>query len=457
MSEPEVVVVGAGVAGLAAAWALGRAGRSVLVLERSGRVGGLVETEITPDGLVFEHGADGVLSSKPGGMPVLQALDLAGSLAPKGRAPKRAFVWTEAGLLPMPGGLFSFERRALATMMSSPLLSARAKLRLALEPLVPRQALPDEPVASFFARRLGPEAEARLCAPMVRGIYGAESSEVGVRAVFPTLASYEDRFGSVGVALAIAPRSPRGAGLVSPSGGMKAIPERLAERCRARIVLGRGVASLERRPGRIAARLDDGSTLEAGALVVATDVGTAARLAAPLSAPLAELLGDVRATDVEVVTFAFPRAAVSHRLDGTGFVVARAGVETLATTFASEKWSGRAPDGVAIFRSVLRGARDATEAELARMALAELRSAVGVEGAPIVTRVRRRPRALPVHGVGHGARTARALALAGEVGRFAIAGNYLSGVGVPDAIQSGIEAAAAVGRDLGEVTATARP
>jgi monoamine oxidase len=64
MEQPEVIVIGAGVAGLAAAAELGRAGRSVLVLEARDRIGGRVWTRQEPSlaapielGAEFIHGA----------------------------------------------------------------------------------------------------------------------------------------------------------------------------------------------------------------------------------------------------------------------------------------------------------------------------------------------------------------------------------------------------------------
>lgn len=437
----DVVVIGGGVAGLAAAWALGRRGARVVVVERKNRLGGLVETERPEDGVTIEHGADAVLSSKPGGMPVLAALGLDRDLVGSGRAPRRAFVLGEEGLVPMPAGLFSFERRALLTMLASPLLSPRGKLRLSLEPLARRGDAEDESVRAFFARRLGAEVEARLVAPMVRGIYGASSSELGVRSAFPALAGFEDRFGSVALALLWAPRPPRGAGLVTPHDGMELIPRRLFEASGARVVFKRAVRSIELGARRARVRLDDGSVLDPEAVVVATDVATAAGLLGPLDRTVGELLGAVRSTDAEVVTLAYAREAIAHPLDGTGFVVGRSGLQTVACTFASEKWRGRAPEGIAVFRSVLSGARDATDAELVLAARKELREVLGAAGRPLWHRIRRRRGALPTSGVGHHARIDRVLEGVRALGRVGLAGNYLRGVGVPDAITTGVSAA----------------
>lgn len=59
-----VVVVGAGIAGLAAAWDLVRAGADVTLLESERRPGGVIVTE-RRDGFIVEGGPDGFLAAEP--------------------------------------------------------------------------------------------------------------------------------------------------------------------------------------------------------------------------------------------------------------------------------------------------------------------------------------------------------------------------------------------------------
>jgi oxygen-dependent protoporphyrinogen oxidase len=448
------VVLGGGVAGLAAAWGLSLAGVEVILLERAERLGGLVESERTPEGALLEHGADGLLADKVGGHEVLVALGLEGSIVRGGRAPKRAFVTDADRLVEMPGGLFAFERRAMWTMLASPLLSARAKLGLLVEPLHRASREGDESVRAFFERRMGPEVADKLVAPMVHGIFGAPASDVGMRSVFPKLASMESRFGSLGLALLLARRAPRGHGLVSLAGGMDSLPRALADaaaRAGARIETGRGARSIVRDGSGAAVVLDDGAALRASHVVVATGVRAASRLLERAAPDAAALLSDVGASDAEIVSFVGPRSMVDHPLDGTGLVVshdptrARA---TLACTFASEKWHGRAPEGTVVLRSVLRGEHARSETELVALAREELRDLVGLRGTPTSTHVRRRREALPVYAVGHADRVARLHAALEASKIVSVAGNHLRGVGVPDAIATGLEAARSLsGRD----------
>jgi oxygen-dependent protoporphyrinogen oxidase len=452
VSSPDpVVVLGGGVAGLAAAWALSRAGVASILLERSPRLGGLVESERTPEGALLEHGADALLADKVGGHEVLVALGLDRAIVRGGRAPKRAFVTDGDRLTEMPGGLFAFERRAMWTMLASPLLSPRAKLGLLAEPMHRATAQDDESVRAFFERRMGPEVADKLVAPMVHGIFGAPAADVGMRSVFPKLASMESRFGSLGLALLLARRAPRGHGLVSLAGGMDSLPRALADaavRAGARIETRRRVASL--RPDRAGVRVNlaEGGSLRASRVVIATGVRAAAQLLEELAPEAAALLSDVRASDAEIVSFVGPRRSVDHSLDGSGLVVAHDPSRpraTLACTFASEKWHGRAPEGTVVLRSVLRGDPSRSEADLVALAREELRDLVGLRGEPTSTRVRRRREALPVYAVGHGQRVARLNDALRAAEIVSIAGNHLRGVGVPDAIATGLEAARTIG------------
>ncbi|MEZ4252843.1 MAG: protoporphyrinogen oxidase, partial [Polyangiales bacterium] len=205
MSAP-VVVVGGGVAGLAATWRLRERGQDVVLLERSARLGGLVESERLGGsrGWVLEHGPDGFLASKPGMREVLERLDVLDELVIGGDARRVAYVARSEResirLDPIPTSLFRFERRAIVELLRSPLLSWSAKVRLFAEPFVRHSARTDT-VARFVVRRFGRELAERVFEPMMRGVYGASIAELGLHETMPKLADLERRYGSVGVAL----------------------------------------------------------------------------------------------------------------------------------------------------------------------------------------------------------------------------------------------------------------
>ena len=107
------------------------------------------------------------------------------------------------------------------------------------------------------------------------------------------------------------------------------------------------------------------------------------------------------------MTLAYPRSAVGHPLDGFGFVVPRAeGRAALACTFSSVKYPGRAPEGTVLLRAFLGGARAEgvlahDDAQLVRLAEADLAGLLGITGPPLLARVARHPASMPQYEVGH--------------------------------------------------------
>lgn len=162
---------------------------------------------------------------------------------------------------------------------------------------------------------------------------------------------------------------------------------------------------------------------------------------------LARLLGGIPYASSVTVTLAYPRAAIRHPLDGFGFVVPREEERAaLACTFSSVKYPGRAPEGFALLRVFLGGALGAEvlerdDAALVRLAQDDLAGLLGIEGAPVLTRVRRHPAAMPQYEVGHLDRVAAIEARLRELPGLAVAGAAYRGVGIPDCVRSGEEAA----------------
>lgn len=450
-----VIVIGAGVAGLAAARALRDAGLDALVLERTGRAGGLIETERTPDGFVIDHGADCLLTTKPAGLEACRAVGLGDAIV-TGEGSRKSFIVHDGRLLPLPSGLLAMQPGAVVGVMRSPLLSARAKARLALEPFMPRGPADDESVEAFVSRRFGRELLDRLVEPLVGGLYGGDGRVLSMEACLPQLRALERDHGSLFRASLRRSRPRPGAlpWMVALRDGIGSLPDAMARDLGDALRTGVTVTSVERRAGGFAV-LTDAGVLEARGVVVATPAFVAAPLLAGLSPELADDLSAVRHPPIDCVSLAWARRDVPHPFDGTGFLVATGEpMTTRACTWASEKWPGRAPAGMALVRCVMR-APDADDAELVEVARGELRDLLGVSATPVLTRVRRHARATPVFEVGHRDRAAAMASRASDLGAIALAGNAHGGVGIPDCVASGQRAAAAIVTALGDRAPTA--
>ncbi len=451
----KVVVVGGGIAGLAAVRRLEALApdAQVTVIEREHALGGKLLTERV-DGFVVEAAPDSFLARKVRGVGLCEELGLGGELIARKPENRRSFVRRERELIPLPEGLTGMIPANLEALDSSDLLSAAGKARFASEPDVPpAEGDDDESIASFVTRRFGHEAYESLMEPLVTGIYGGDGELLSLAATFPQLRAVERADGSVLHGLSARPRATEESPFLSLRSGMGALVTALVgSLLRVRLRTGREAQRLRRGASGFELELADGETIPADGVVVATPAFVTGELVADLDDMLAEVHAEIPYGSSVVVTLAFAAADV-RSLEGYGYVVPRVeGTDVLACTWSSQKWDGRAPDDASLVRVYAGrfGGRDltlATDDDLIALARDELRL-VGVDAAPTLTRVHRWPRAMPQYVLGHPERLERIDALVSEHPGFALAGAAYRGVGIPDCIASGESAAESVVRAL---------
>ncbi|MCC6846970.1 MAG: protoporphyrinogen oxidase [Deltaproteobacteria bacterium] len=448
---PRVAVVGAGVAGLAAARVLHAApGADVVVLEASRRVGGLVESERLPEGFLLEHGADCFMTTKPAGLAAVRALGLDAEIV-CGQGARRTYVARGDALVPIPPILGPLGPAAAWAFLRSPLLPLRGKLRAACEPFVPpRRGDADESIADFAVRRFGRALTEAVLDPLLGGVYGADTRRLSMAACLPRLRALEQAHGSIvrGMRQAMRARRRRarvGEPVLPPVAtlrrGMGSLPDAAARGLG--VELGAEVRAIA--PAGRGFRLTTAKgVVECDGLVLATPAWVLPPLLEAFAPDLAADLASVAHKRLDVVTLAWRRGEVPHPLDGTGFVRAVGDPRpTAACTWASEKWPERAPAGAVLVRSVLT-APELDDEDLVAAARADLAALLGVTAAPALMRVRRIARATPIYAVGHPVLVGRIAERTAALGPVALAGNAYEGVGIPDCIASGETAARSV-------------
>ena len=478
-----VVVIGGGMAGLAAAEAFVNeratdaspvdAGcRQVTLVESSGRFGGVLDT-VRRDGWLVERSADNFLAARPEAVELVERLGLSGELIGVDPRVRRALILHRGRTQPVPAGFRLIAPGQARSILTTPLLSSLGRLRLLGERFVPPRSrnAADESLERFAVRRLGREAFDRLVQPLAAGIWTADPARLSMAAACPEFFAMELRDGSLWAGeqkrLRTAAGASQAAGarygqFLTLASGMETLPRRLADQLAARGVrfVTAAAQGLSQRPDHVwevslrgsaaDAAAGQAVTIEADAVIVAVPAFTAAGLLRGCDPTLAAALAAIEYAGSAVVSLGFARDDVSHPLDAAGLVVPRReGRRILAVSFSSQKFPGRAPEGSVLMRTFVGGALDPEttaldDDRLQGLVLAELRDALGVCGSPQLVQIDRWRGAMPQYTVGHADRLTEIQRLVARHRGLAIAGAAYEGVGIPQVIASGQAAAASL-------------
>ena len=443
VARVDSVVVGAGVAGLAAALELQSAGDEVFVIDPSDRPGGALRTDHV-GGYVVERGANTVMV-KPPMRAFLEQRRLEDVLIAAAPTSRRRYLVRDHGLERVP-----MSPLALAT---TPLLTTGAKLRLLAEPFVWRRRKQEESVAEFIERRLGPQVVSALVGPFLTGVYAGDETQLGARAVFGSLVEADERFGSItlGGLIGAFRRGPRGLpGSHSTQAGLGPFARKLAEQLAEPPALGSRVVALGRDTQGFRVDVTSGSgdlSVTAARLVVAAPSLEAGTLLRGIDGELARTLEDIEYAPIAAVPLGVTPDDVATEIDGFGFLVPKgAGLGLLGCLYMSQLFAGRAPQGHELLHCMLGGVRwpeaaHMSDSDLVARACEDLDRVLGLKGQPESLGVARWQRAVPQPGRDHVARMRWVQERLVDFPGLALAGAYVAGVSVADSLASGVAAA----------------
>ena len=473
--QPHVVIVGGGIAGLAAAFFLKDSPVRVTVLEGSARLGGkLCVSDIA--GVAVDEGAEALLVTRPEGTGLIAELGLGGERVEPGTI--SSAIWTLGALRPLPRRQFMGVPSDMAELAKSGVISGEGVARASQDLELPATVRGgDAAVARYVGARFGAEVVDRLVDPLLGGVYAGRSEELSFDATLPALAAASRRYRSLAVAAgsllpAAAPPddqdgrpAPGGSVFTTLAGGLGTLPEFLAKASGAHVRTGAMARELSRAAGGWRVTLGSAAApeqLEADAVIVAVPARPAGRLLAdvPGSSAAVAALAEISYASMAIVTLAYPRSAFPApglaALGWSGYLVpAVDGRAVKAVTFSTVKWPHLAgseetgAESLEIVRcSVGRIGEEAllqrADDELASLAVAELAAATGVRGLPAATRVTRWGGALPQYTVGHLDRVARIRAGVEAQPGLALCGAAYDGVGLPACIGTARVAASQV-------------
>jgi len=477
-----IIVIGGGVAGLAAAYKIRRAAGaghelSVTVVEKDDRLGGKLATQLVedPDGrgtFVVDGGSDSFLTDKPGVHRVAKLLGIFDDETPTCDENKKTFIVKDARLVEMPDGIMMFAPTKVAPMATTRLYSWPAKFRMALDLVLPRrQRWPegdhaqqhDETLESFVVRRMGRECLDRLAEPLVGGVNGSDPAEMSLAATYPNLLEMEQTYGSL-VRGFLAQRKkveemrrkhPPAPGakprtfFSSFALGLQYLTDTMADAIgRENVRVGIGATSLEHANGTWRVTLADGEVLEGDAVIVATEVWAAEKLTRPVDPGLADVLGTIPSSSSATILMALDDADCPFDKHWHGVLSPAIEHEPVTgISLMSSKWPGRAPEGRVLLRGFVGGPRDQeivkrSDVELAEIARQAFVKLLGVkpDAKPLFARVFRWENGMPQYTLGHLDRVDEIEAKCAAIPGLALAGGGYRGVGVPNCVDSGEKA-----------------
>jgi protoporphyrinogen/coproporphyrinogen III oxidase len=462
-----IAIIGGGISGLSAAYTLEEKRQSgtpvqYALYEASPRLGGVLVTDHV-DGCILEAGPDSFLTEKPWAADLCRKIGLGDQLIGSNDADRKTYILTKGKLVVLPDGLMFMVPTKIIPTVLSPLFSVRTKLRMAAEWFhPPRKADEDETVGEMVQRHYGAEMVDLLADPLLSGVYGGEASQLSVRAVLPRFADMEAKHGSLGramlsarVKMAKAAKAPAKPLFSSLKEGMQQMVDALVARLDA--------PSLNTSaPVQSVIRQDNGWTVSAGyqtdhfdAVIIATPTPAAAVVLEAVDGNLSRELSQINYSSSVTVTLGYDEKVRRSLPPGFGFLVPRTeGRRMLAATFVHNKFPHRAPDNRALVRCFLGGARDeqilqSSEEEILKIVRAELSQIIGLKAEPLFARVYKWKGAMAQYSVGHLERLQRIETFRQSLPGLALAGNGYSGIGVPDCVRSGAEAAGKILAEMG--------
>jgi oxygen-dependent protoporphyrinogen oxidase len=470
VSKMKVVILGGGISGLACAYYLNKkateAGKAVEItlVEKEAYWGGKIRTTIQ-DEFVVEGGPDSYLATKPEMRTLCRELGLEDGLQGTNPENSQTFILHKGKLTSIPEGLTMTIPTQFAPLVKTRLLSWPQKARMGLDFLIPvRRENSDESLAGFISRRLGRAAYDQLVGPLLSGIYAGDGNRLSLQSTFPSLRQMEMEYGGlIKGALALrrkrAQSSKQGSNGKTPKGwrsifethkaGLQQIVDAVVDRLQTagvHLKLQTSASNVSKNGEQYQIFLDDGTELIADAVVLATPAYISGEMLHKLSSQLAALLTEIEYVTTATISFAFRKEDLPP-LNGYGYIIPQhEKSQALACTWTSCKWDNRAPEGYALVRVFVGRIQDANalpreEDKLTAIARQEIIKTMGADAEPVLSWVFRWEKAMPQYNLGHPERLAQIEKKLQELPGLFLAGNGYHGIGMPDCIKSGENAA----------------
>lgn len=453
--KKKVVIIGGGITGISAAYYLQKEAREkglpidVRLVEASHRLGGKIQT-VVRDGFIIERGPDSYLERKQSATRLVKEAGMESKLV--NNTAGKSYVLVQDRLHPMPGGSVMGIPTQLAPFVTTGLFSVQGKLRAAADLVLPKSnPEEDQPLGSFFRRRLGDEVVENLIEPLLSGIYAGDIDQMSLMATFPQFYQVEQKYGSLvlGMKKATPQAKKKTSGTKSKgmfltlTSGLQSLVDGIEAKLEVGSVLkGIRVDRIKKVDKGYKLELNNGESLKADAIVSAVPHHVTHAMFQQYD--FFDAFEQMPSTSVATVALTFPKEAVEKDINGTGFVVSRnSDYSITACTWTHKKWPHSCPEGSVLIRCYVgrpgdEAIVDLSDDELTKIVLEDLNRTMNITMDPNFVVVSRWKESMPQYTVGHKQRIQTINEhVTKELPGVFLAGASFEGLGIPDCIDQG--------------------
>jgi oxygen-dependent protoporphyrinogen oxidase len=452
----KIAIIGGGIAGLSAAYVLEKEAADndisieIDLIEKKSRIGGNILTERIDD-FIVEGGPDCVFSEKPASLKLCEKLGLEEELLKTREEKKGTYVYWNNKLHDLPEGVILMIPTMIMPILLSSLISFPGKMRMALEPFIPKRSnLAEESLSHFVTRRLGKELLDKIAEPLVAGIHAGNPETMSITASFPRFVELEQKHGSLirgmlsrrkEMISMMKGRTSKYTMFMTLKKGLQELTDNIQNTLSITTILtDNEVIAVTKNNSGYEASLKAGDIKFYDSVIIATPSYITSTLMRGIDLDLSDKLMEIPYVSTATVSLAYSAADVNHIKNGFGFIVPGiSNRKIMAATYTSNKFSYRAPEGSILLRCFVGGAQNEDlvfldNKEMIKMVQTELKDIVNIKAKPIFTKIYRWEKAMPQYVIGHIERIKKIEELSAKHSGLYLTGSAYKGIGISDCI-----------------------
>ncbi|CAI8309898.1 MAG: Protoporphyrinogen oxidase [Owenweeksia sp. TMED14] len=409
-----LLILGAGIAGMGAAWKAKKEGLDFKIIEASSSAGGMLQS-LKIDGHIFDQGPNSCVENDVY-LDFLKFLEIEDQLIPASLKSKKRFLYQETGIAEVGG---------IKDIITANWISTKGKLRMFIEPFCRKGRAEDESVYDFLKRRIGEEAVTKIVDPVLGGVYAGNIQKLSALTVLEGMKLGEQNFGSLFRTFLSAPNPPRQ--ITNLKGGFSTLSRAFELKFKEDCLLNSRVERIT----QVASGFDvviNGNIISCKNIVCALPAYVLEKVV--LIDPLKKHLQKLSYSSLIVSFFTIQEKDLVIP-EGFGILVpSKLNMGIKGILFTSDIFSGRVKNqerNMTVFHS---------ESNNMRPVESELKKILGTEKVSLLAQ-KRWPKAIPQFEVGFQMWKSQLDKFVPE-GIF-LAGNYLGKVGVADVLKSGYD------------------